>query len=154
MTAIARKTGHGGALVLPIMYGIVTDDNIGSTMTTSTIISLAEAKDVDLVGGKAAALGMLIRSGLPVPNGFVVSVVASKEHSARAFKPLPVTRRFLPVPLPSNSCRWQTVSSELHQRVECFDQEHGSGPFVGDGGRQRKGIVCRAIPHSLESQRG
>lgn len=74
--------------MLPIMYGIVTDDNIGSTMTTSTIISLAEAKDVDLVGGKAAALGMLIRSGLPVPNGFVVSVVASKEHSARAFQAL------------------------------------------------------------------
>ena len=49
------------------------------------VLPLCDAGTAAEVGGKAASLGHLIRSGLPVPDGFVVAVAAEREHAARAF---------------------------------------------------------------------
>jgi len=38
-----------------------------------------------LAGGKAANLGRLMRIGMPVPDGFVITTVAYREHAGRAF---------------------------------------------------------------------
>lgn len=46
-------------------------------MTPATfVVPLADALDVSLVGGKAANLARMIRAGLPVPDGFVVTTSA------------------------------------------------------------------------------
>ncbi|MEW5866072.1 MAG: PEP/pyruvate-binding domain-containing protein [Bacillota bacterium] len=42
------------------------------------------AEDGDLIGGKARRLADLIRAGLPVPDGFVITIEAYREHMARA----------------------------------------------------------------------
>ncbi|MEW6229823.1 MAG: PEP/pyruvate-binding domain-containing protein, partial [Bacillota bacterium] len=42
------------------------------------------AEDGDLVGGKARRLADLIRAGLPVPDGFVITTEAYTENMARA----------------------------------------------------------------------
>lgn len=42
------------------------------------------AEDGELVGGKARRLADLIRAGLPVPDGFVITTEAYREHVARA----------------------------------------------------------------------
>lgn len=46
------------------------------------IVPLASAAETDLarVGGKARSLGRLIRAGLPVPDGFVVTCDAYRDH--------------------------------------------------------------------------
>src|SRR5262249_52346952 len=49
-----------------------------STLTVATSVNLADVSDADiaLVGGKAGKLGELVRLGLPVPPGFVVTTEA------------------------------------------------------------------------------
>ncbi|MDB5326267.1 MAG: hypothetical protein JWM57_1836, partial [Phycisphaerales bacterium] len=44
------------------------------SQTISRTIPLAEATDAASVGGKAANLGVLIRAGFPVPDGFVIGL--------------------------------------------------------------------------------
>lgn len=44
--------------------------------------------DVDLVGGKAAHLGALLRAGFDVPGGFVITVEAFVEHLGHTTDPL------------------------------------------------------------------
>lgn len=45
-------------------------------MSVPKILPLSEAADPELVGGKAVNLGRLIRAGLPVPDGFVITTAA------------------------------------------------------------------------------
>lgn len=45
-------------------------------MNSPAVIPLAQANDVSLVGGKAFALGKMIRDGYQVPPGFVISAEA------------------------------------------------------------------------------
>jgi phosphoenolpyruvate synthase/pyruvate phosphate dikinase len=59
------------------------------------IIPLAEATDIQTVGGKASSLGQLIREGFNVPPGFVISTAAAlltttklEEQILRAFDTL------------------------------------------------------------------
>ncbi|QDU90282.1 Phosphoenolpyruvate synthase [Pirellulimonas nuda] len=47
------------------------------------VIPLAEATDAALVGGKAVNLAAMIRAGLPVPDGFVVTTAAYLARDAR-----------------------------------------------------------------------
>lgn len=54
----------------------------------ANILPLREAEDVWQVGGKAAALGRMIRARLPVPNGFVVTVAAYEKHVERVLSKL------------------------------------------------------------------
>lgn len=51
---------------------------------TPSIIFLEHAKSADepLIGGKAASLARLARAAVPVPNGFVVTTSAYREHLA------------------------------------------------------------------------
>lgn len=51
---------------------------------------LRNAADVADVGGKAAALGKMIRAKLPVPDGFVVPVSAFEEHVDRVLRKLSI----------------------------------------------------------------
>jgi phosphoenolpyruvate synthase/pyruvate phosphate dikinase len=52
-----------------------------------TVINLAEAKDLKSVGGKALALGILLRAGFSVPDGFVITPtgVSSEDEVLKAF---------------------------------------------------------------------
>jgi pyruvate,water dikinase len=52
------------------------------------IVPLRDAVDIQEVGGKAAALGRLLRATLLAPDGFVIPVAAFKEHVSRAFAKL------------------------------------------------------------------
>ena len=47
------------------------------------VISLGDARDVDVVGVKGATLGALLRAGFAVPSGFVISAAAFA-HAATA----------------------------------------------------------------------
>ena len=47
-------------------------------MSTSFIVPLKEALDIDLVGGKAINLAKLMQAKLPVPDGFVITTDAFK----------------------------------------------------------------------------
>lgn len=47
--------------------------------TTPFVLPLIEAADIAIVGGKALNLGILLRAGLPAPNGFVITT-----HTYRA----------------------------------------------------------------------
>ena len=49
---------------------------------TPFVMDLTEAKDVSVVGGKALNLGELIRAGLPVPGGFVITTEAYRAAKA------------------------------------------------------------------------
>ncbi len=40
------------------------------------VLALAESHDIGLVGGKAASLARLLRAGLPVPGGFIITTAA------------------------------------------------------------------------------
>ena len=52
---------------------------------TARIVALHNAVDVQEVGGKAAALGRLLRAKFPVPDGFLIPVSAFQDHINRAF---------------------------------------------------------------------
>lgn len=52
------------------------------------IVPLNRATDIRQVGGKAAALGRMLRAGLPVPAGFVIPVTAFEQHVGRALATL------------------------------------------------------------------
>jgi phosphoenolpyruvate synthase/pyruvate phosphate dikinase len=45
-------------------------------MTGAAIVPLRDATDPALVGGKAVNLAAMIRAGLPVPDGFVITTAA------------------------------------------------------------------------------
>lgn len=47
-------------------------------MTQPYLLNLADAHDAELVGGKAVNLSELIRAGLPVPDGFVITTAACR----------------------------------------------------------------------------
>jgi pyruvate,water dikinase len=53
------------------------------TGTSPVVIPIHDARDADVIGTKAASLGLLDRGGLPVPAGFVVSSEAYHEHATR-----------------------------------------------------------------------
>lgn len=63
-------------------YVEVMDDGAVSPL----VLPLASvgARDLPLVGGKAANLGELMTAGLPVPAGFVVTTAAYRAHAAAA----------------------------------------------------------------------
>ncbi|HEX6020422.1 MAG TPA: cytochrome P450 [Solirubrobacter sp.] len=52
------------------------------------IVPLRECRDVSLVGGKAAGLAALMDAGLPVPDGFAITVHARDEDIAAAYRAL------------------------------------------------------------------
>jgi phosphoenolpyruvate synthase/pyruvate phosphate dikinase len=54
-------------------------------MAKAVVIPLEKARDRILVGGKAAALGELKRSGFNVPNGFVVTTQATETDTGTIF---------------------------------------------------------------------
>jgi pyruvate,water dikinase len=56
----------------------------GVERLTELCVPLAAATEENLVGGKAYALGRLIRAGVAVPQGFVVASRTLDEHRARA----------------------------------------------------------------------
>jgi phosphoenolpyruvate synthase/pyruvate phosphate dikinase len=47
-------------------------------MDSNWLTSIAEADDAGLIGGKASALGKMIRAGFVVPAGFVIKTTVSK----------------------------------------------------------------------------
>ena len=57
--------------------------NSASSKSTPLCLALSEAGDVALVGGKAASLGEMLRAGLPVPGGFVVTTAAYRAVQGR-----------------------------------------------------------------------
>jgi len=53
---------------------------LGVGVASDACVQLAEATDASLVGGKAYALGRLIRAGVVVPEGFVLTTDALERH--------------------------------------------------------------------------
>ena len=50
------------------------------------VLDLRDSLEVELVGGKAASLGTLLRAGFPVPGGFTVTADAARERCARRLR--------------------------------------------------------------------
>jgi len=59
------------------------------TLQEPSILPLADARDVQRAGGKAAHLAELIAAGFPVPDGFVVTTTAFRRAATVAGKELP-----------------------------------------------------------------
>ena len=59
-------------------------------MSTPFVVSLAEAKDVSLTGGKAINLAKLLAADLPVPDGFVVTTDAYRAAGGSTALPVEV----------------------------------------------------------------
>lgn len=53
-----------------------------TSMKDKTLFKLTDAADASVAGGKASALGAMLRAGFQVPNGFVVSANAFKAMTA------------------------------------------------------------------------
>ena len=53
---------------------------------------LADVHDPKLVGGKAASLGRMLREGVPVPPGYVVTQGALEAFLAESFLASPLAR--------------------------------------------------------------
>jgi phosphohistidine swiveling domain-containing protein len=66
-----------------------------AAVSTRSVIDLEQVSsaDVPLVGGKAAALGEMLRTGLPVPKGFCVTTEAYRECMG-GLRPVPPDAKF------------------------------------------------------------
>ena len=64
-------------------------------MTSPLLLSLAEARDPALVGGKAVNLAELIRADLPVPDGFVVTTAGYRAGLTAGAMPAGLAEKIL-----------------------------------------------------------
>lgn len=88
-------------------------------MTTGELVrDLGEivAADRSTVGGKAASLGELLRAGLPVPSGFVITVQAFGQTLA-GLDPAGHIRREIGQLAPGDSDSIARVSAEIRARI-------------------------------------
>ena len=84
------------------------------------IRALADVRDPASFGGKAAALGVAVRAGLPVPPGFAVSWELVRDLDGRADPEPPVAIRSAC----ASARRWAVRSSAL-------DEDSGAASFAG-----------------------
>ncbi|HEU5183918.1 MAG TPA: phosphoenolpyruvate synthase [Gemmatimonadaceae bacterium] len=70
--------------------------------------------DVDIAGGKGANLGELMRAGLPVPDGFVVTVDAYR----RARAPIDALVSRAKAVDPEDTAALQAIASEIRRTIE------------------------------------
>jgi pyruvate,water dikinase len=102
---------------------------------------------VDVAGGKGANLGELMRAGLPVPDGFVVTVDAYR----RARAPLDDLLARAATVDPEDTPSLQAVAAELRRAVESSPLPDDVRSAIADAYRTLSGTVDSGVPVAVRS---